>query len=1337
MSPDAPNACPRCRRPLPAGHAGGNCAACLLQSALLDEPADNLDLDEAPEMPAEIGGFEILGELGRGGTGIVFKALQRSVNRIVALKTLTGAALSRRDAFDRLRIEAEAVGRLEHPHIVPLYEVGRHAGSPFLTLRYFEHGSLADALRRRRFTPREAARLIATAARAVHHAHQRGVLHRDIKPSNLLLDAEGLAHVADFGLAKLAGNDSELTLSTSILGTPSYMAPEQADGRARQAGVPADVYGLGAILYEMLTGRPPFQGDSALEVLRRVADEEPARIQPQAPDVDADLEAICLRCLEKEPSARYGSAEALADDLERWSRGEPVQARPASLPGQVRRWIRRRPLVSALSGAVLFAVLAGVAATLWQARIALAERESVLGLAYRAALEFAENSIEAGKVSAARERLLQQPDRFRDVEWGRLMAKAHTIHRSVPVLTNDVTANEFSAVWGALSENGQWFAAGSTGRLEVVHLPDSKVAFRLGSAQQPVLGADLDPAGKTLAVAGPGPGFRLYRCGTWEQIALHDPNAPQPLSIKFHPTEDLLLTVGGGSPVTLRSPVSGDLRFRLEPDPEHRFEWANFTRSGNRIFAQSRGRDGALRWKVWDTEDGTLIDTLPPAGFQFIGVEFNHDGTAYAATEPDGKAGAWKVGEGAPRFRTPIEGTPSWVRWAALSDDGKRMVTLMPSPGRLAFWNLETGYRMPSSTQAARVLGKGGPNAQLISSANDWLVHLWDWTTGQPTAALPTDGMVTVADLVRTRNGHWAGAVFRSPVGAPRVIVWGLPLVDRQFRDEYPVTSVATHPAGHQVATGSKDGNLWLWNSMSGRREGFLPGHQWFVSDLAWTQDGRSLFTVAADRRVHRWRMPEGRIERSYTGLEGPAWALAISPDGSRLAVGTHGKVCLWDGASGELRHRFNVASNNYPWLLQFSPDGRWLSISGAIEHGGVHDTASGKCVHRFLEPGAGEEGYIMSTAFTTDGRRMASSSLEGWLEIRDVPSWRRIARTRVRSAVAADMTFTPDGNRLILLTAEGSQGSGQCAYEICDGRTGESLVVCDRAQGSTWGLTHDPQRGILQRNVLGWDPALCGAEFHNLLPWRDSELRRLGRGDPAAGLEVAASRLREERWRQARNAAPDVPEPDGIEDRSFWPRRDPATPSSCVDLTAAYNGHLDSGWIPANLYEEFEDTLDSLKPGIHQLDGVTWDIRGVVSTGRVGREPYRRWRIGREVLNIPVHRQGKRLHFLHSAHFDDHSGNLAGFYRLHYSDGSTAQLPLHSGVDIGEWWSGFNFSRCDAGTVAWETETTWSKRNDRKVRVYHRAWDNPHPELEIVSIDLVAEGYAVVPFLVALTVEP
>jgi tRNA A-37 threonylcarbamoyl transferase component Bud32 len=372
---------------------GGNCPACLFGSALSDEPLDLPADGVAEEMPTELGDYEILGEIGRGGTSVVYRARQRRLNRIVALKTLHGSALISRDAFERLQTEAQAVARLDHPNIVPLYEVGRHAGTHFLTLRYFEHGSLAQALKQRRFTPTEAARFLATAARAVHHAHSRGVLHRDLKPSNFLLDEHGAPHVADFGLAKLADSDSSLTLSTSVLGTPAYMAPEQAAGNAKDAGTPADIYALGAVLFELLTGRAPFLGKSALEVLRLVADAEPPRPTTLVPGLDRDLEAVCLRCLEKDPARRYASAAALADDLERWLRHEPLSIRPVSPSERAVKWVRRRPLIAALSAACVAAVVFGATGILWQNRRAVRAAEQARRNAYLAEMVAANQAV--------------------------------------------------------------------------------------------------------------------------------------------------------------------------------------------------------------------------------------------------------------------------------------------------------------------------------------------------------------------------------------------------------------------------------------------------------------------------------------------------------------------------------------------------------------------------------------------------------------------------------------------------------------------------------------------------------------------------------------------------------------------------------------------------------------------------------------------------------------------------------------------------------------------------------------------------------------------------------
>ena len=309
-------------------------------------PATATSSGGLPRIP----GYELLAKLGQGGMGVVYKARQLGLNRLVAVKMIRGGGQARPDHFARFRVEAEAVAQLHHPNIIQIHDIGEVDELPYVSLELLEGGDLADRLAGSPQPGRSAAELMITLAKAIQVAHEAGIIHRDLKPPNILYTADGVPKVTDFGLAKRLESDSNQTETGQIMGSPSYMAPEQARGHTKDVGPAADIYALGAIFYEMLTGRPPFKGESPIETIRQVTDDEVVPPSRLVPKVARDLETICLKCLNKEPQKRYASARDLADDLERFLEGRPIKARPTPLLERTAKWARRRPVAASLIG---------------------------------------------------------------------------------------------------------------------------------------------------------------------------------------------------------------------------------------------------------------------------------------------------------------------------------------------------------------------------------------------------------------------------------------------------------------------------------------------------------------------------------------------------------------------------------------------------------------------------------------------------------------------------------------------------------------------------------------------------------------------------------------------------------------------------------------------------------------------------------------------------------------------------------------------------------------------------------------------------------------------------
>ena len=361
---NAKRVCAECGATVFADAPQGICSVCLFRTGLASDD-DKAFESTVARMLKDFGDYELLEEIGRGGQAVVFRARQKSLNRTVALKVIGLGEWATKAHLKRFRLEAEAAASLDHPGIVPIHEVGERDGSCYFSMKLVEGGQLDEVVRHEQMSIRRAVELIAKVSRTVHYAHEHGILHRDIKPGNILLDKTGEPHLTDFGLARLVESESTVTRTLEVLGTPSYMAPEQAVGNNAQLTSATDVYGLGAVLYQLLIGHPPFTGGTTYETIKLLLDTEPRQPRLLNPKIDRDLSTICLKCLEKDPQRRYSSSLALAEDLEHWLKHEPIRARRTGIVTRGSKWVHRNP-TTALLFALSLAFAATVGVIIWK-----------------------------------------------------------------------------------------------------------------------------------------------------------------------------------------------------------------------------------------------------------------------------------------------------------------------------------------------------------------------------------------------------------------------------------------------------------------------------------------------------------------------------------------------------------------------------------------------------------------------------------------------------------------------------------------------------------------------------------------------------------------------------------------------------------------------------------------------------------------------------------------------------------------------------------------------------------------------------------------------------------
>ena len=681
------------------------------------------------------GDYELIRELGRGGMGVVYEARQVSLGRVLALKMIAEGRLAPPDDLRRFRREAEAAAHLDHPNIVPIHEVGEHDGRPYFSMKLVDGGSLARTSEQSRLDPSVSARLLAIVARAIDYAHRRGILHRDLKPSNILLDRRGVPHVADFGLARRTGAEGTSTIADAIVGTPAYMAPEQAEGRREAVTTSADVYGLGAILYEILTARPPFRGKSVLDILQQVREREPDRPRSIDPSIPRDLETICLKCLEKEPARRYDSAEALAEDLERWLEGRPIAARRASVVERSYKWARRRPTAAALLLACLLAIGAtalavrGIrSAERWKAEVArheaAREQAEVDGYADRIAL--AERAWSSNEVDRALALLDDCPDRLRRWEW-------HYLRRLCRGELRTIQGHSGVACSVAFAPDTSYFTCPDhRGGLTIWDASADREVSHLRGHDGTAFGVAFDARGTRLATAGSDGLVRVWDVATGRLVRSLPGHGEWAAAVAFSPDGMRVASGGADRAVRVSDASTGMQVFALEGHAGGVMGVA-FSPDGTRL--ASAGADGSI--VCWDARSGREERRLPGHLGATRCVAFSPDGTRLASGGADRSVRIWDVATG--REIVAFRAATTRVDGLAFSPDGRSLAT-GGLDRSVKVWDAATGRELASyrGHQSPVFSVSYATDGLLIASASqDAVVKIWDATRATEARAAP------------------------------------------------------------------------------------------------------------------------------------------------------------------------------------------------------------------------------------------------------------------------------------------------------------------------------------------------------------------------------------------------------------------------------------------------------------------------------------------------------------------------------------------------------------------------------------------------------------------------